>query len=174
MYCFRCGALLVPNARFCSQCGQKIPEPEKENNSVAADTAAADTVVDNGPVIDAAVADSTLVDIDWTRLPIQAESFGTPYCSVIIPCNAVTAELIADKILKVFRTLGWCGQRCRQIIYGKADVSIGSFGEELSAEILEDKIIVKSISSVSITMADFGKNRKNIESFLYAMAAEYR
>ncbi len=58
------------------------------------------------------------------------------------------------------------------MIQGKSGMSILSWGEDIDVLVLKDGIIrVQSISTLRTTLVDYGKNRRNVESFFRTMDA---
>lgn len=139
MKCTNCSCELPQDATFCAQCGTQV-------------TASAPA--------------SAPAPINWAALPVQARSFGSPYAEVVIPCNPSNVDELAEKIVQTFRMLGWGGSLCGKSIYGSASISFLSWGENISAQIYDDRICVRSVPAFSMTLVDWGINERNIRKFI--------
>lgn len=76
-------------------------------------------------------------------------------------------DYLVNAVAAVLNQLGWTYQmNSNAQFYATTSISFTSFGENITVEIFSDSMVkVESKSAVPFQLVDWGRNRKNVQTF---------
>lgn len=101
-------------------------------------------------------------------------AFGFPASYQIVVTDIPAGTDIARSVGSALSRIGWNPTMDKNVYRAKTTLSMGSWGERVTVEVLPNKSIkVSSRCSFPLQCFDFGKNKRNVDKFMLELPRHY-